>query len=94
MRLHLASLAARPLAPSSPRPTLCRRRRAAKNDCGAVAELVKLCSQDKGAAELAAFAQSKQAEFEQVGHVEGGGDAGCAAARCVCGPCQASRRAA
>lgn len=53
-----------------------RCRRAAKNECGAVAELVKLCTQDKSAAELAAFAQGKQAEFEQVGSRVGRGGPG------------------
>lgn len=41
-------------------------RRAQKNECGPYQELAKLCGQDKGVAELAAFAQSKQAEFEAV----------------------------
>jgi hypothetical protein len=50
-------------------PTICFMlycSRAQKNECGPYQELAKLCGQDKGVAELAAFAQSKQAEFEAV----------------------------
>lgn len=40
--------------------------RAQKNECSPYQELAKLCGQDKGVAELTAFAQSKQADFEAV----------------------------
>lgn len=45
-------------------------RRAQKTECGPYTELVKLVGQDKGAAELAAFAASKQAEFEAVSRAQ------------------------
>ena len=47
-------------------PTRCCRR-AIKTECAAYSELLKVCGQDKSAAELAAFALTKQQEFEQVG---------------------------
>jgi hypothetical protein len=42
------------------------RSRALKSECGAYAELARLCGQGQSAAELAAFAQGKAAEFEAV----------------------------
>lgn len=51
---------------TSTRCSSCNCSRAQKNECGPYQELAKLYGQDKGVAELAAFAQSKQAEFEAV----------------------------
>ncbi|KAL4423543.1 hypothetical protein ABPG77_006566 [Micractinium sp. CCAP 211/92] len=68
-KFMLVSLVHAGAVPQLPKYTAPIVTRAAKNECGAVAELVKLCTQDKSAAELAAFAQGKQAEFEQDGNV-------------------------
>lgn len=47
--------------------------RAIKTDCGPYSELARLCGLGKSAAELTAFAQGKQQEFEQVRPGGGGG---------------------
>ncbi|KAL4424036.1 hypothetical protein ABPG75_001337 [Micractinium tetrahymenae] len=68
-KFTLVSLLHAGAVPPLPKHTAPLVTRAAKNECGAAAELARLCSQGKSAAELAAFAQGKQAEFQQDGSV-------------------------